>query len=275
MIKTKSPSLLTLCALLSVLNFSSCAKNESDEKAAFPWMEKLSSYFHRPTTGSTQTANTPDAQNGTSHDQNKEAANTQTSAPTSDVAKPGETTPQAASGPTCFTQTFHHKSVSSHNNEEACSHHRNLIKVAHAGLNPAALCFRVNGTPVKFQSVKGKSDEFLLPPIAGPQAKITARYCVGKSTCAEECKIPKGEFMDAIGGSEDEDSGKQAANLGHWDSKRETGADTEITQKLDSDIRHELADNGESADGTYVFQGWISDMEVAACDLSGRKVAGK
>src|SRR5207245_943996 len=115
------------------------------------------------------------------------------------------------------TMSFHHKTLASHPNEESCSHHKNLIRIKNPGFTSKSLCIRVNNTPVHFSAVKGKKNEFIIGPIAGPNAKITARYCVGKMKCSEDCTIPKDEFMDAIGGGSAQEGEKQNVALGQWE----------------------------------------------------------
>jgi hypothetical protein len=158
--------------------------------------------------------------------------------------------------PTCFAETFHHKNLPGHNSDEACSHHRNVISLKHTDANVASLCVRVNGTPVKFEKVKGHRDQVMIGHIAGPNAKIVATYCVGKNRCDEECKIPKDEFMDAIGGSDEEN-----AVVGHWDSA--DAGDSALNDKL----KKELASLDETAPtvSSSVFKDWIEDSEVPAC----------
>lgn len=166
----------------------------------------------------------------------------------------------------CFVVAYHHKPLPSHSSDEACSHHRNLIRLKHAGINSPSLCIRVNGTPVKFQRVEGHPDQVLIGAVAGPKSVITARYCIGKVRCNEDCTIPKDEFMDAIGGSDD-DSGAPA--VAQWDADDTDEKETaEQTAKLTSELKRELAsgDPEASGDGTYIFQDWLGEPEAAfAC----------
>lgn len=166
--------------------------------------------------------------------------------------------------PTCFTETFYHKSMSGHSDEESCSHHKNLLVLSHKGVNPAHVCVRVNGTPVKFQR---KGEEVLIGSIAGPKAKITVRYCTGKLTCAEvakeDCTVPKDEFMDALGGGgADETVQWEAANANPEDAK------------LNAEVKKELADidgvesgekDGRAPAHAAVFKEWIREEDAPAC----------
>ena len=100
------------------------------------------------------------------------------------AAVPAAPAAPQAPAPTCFNQTFTHKELASHSDGEACSQHRNRIAIRHAGVNPSALCVRVDGTPFKFKAVKDKKNKdgltIVFGPVAGPQSRIVASYCVGK-----------------------------------------------------------------------------------------------
>jgi hypothetical protein len=167
-------------------------------------------------------------------------------------------------GPSCFTVTYTHKKMMSHSSEETCSHHKNVFKLPHDKVNPKSICVRLNGTPVRFSMNKKAPSEIMLAAIAGPDAKITARYCVGKNTCNEECVIPRDSFMDAIGGTED----MANTQIGQWSAEADE-AEAKHTAKLNADLKKELADLDESAPGTSeglsIFKDWVGEPEAPAC----------
>lgn len=167
--------------------------------------------------------------------------------------------------PTCFTFTYKHKPTPGHDSEESCSHHKNLIHLAHQNVNPASLCIRVNGKPVHFTTAKGKSDDIVVGAIAGPHAVITASYCTGTMKCAQTCKVPKDEFLDAIGGAASD--GEDSLAMGQW-QQQEGEQDKVKNAKLVADMKKELngIDGQEgTGDGYTLFQGWLPDAGVPSC----------
>ncbi|OFZ17986.1 MAG: hypothetical protein A2X94_06325 [Bdellovibrionales bacterium GWB1_55_8] len=163
--------------------------------------------------------------------------------------------------PECFRASFSHPKLAAHSSDELCSQHQNLLTLKHKDVNSKSLCVRVNGRPVRFDRVKGHPERIIIGPIAGPKAVITANYCIGKAHCPEECKIPKDEFLDAIGGTEE--VGQQ---LGKWlDSDKDTG--DVVAAQLDSQLKKELADLEDKGE---LFSGWNGDSEAREC---GRKIA--
>jgi hypothetical protein len=168
-------------------------------------------------------------------------------------------------GPTCFSLTFHHKQMRSHNDGEACTHHRNLITLQHKKFNRKSLCVRVNGTPVDFKSIKGKPDQLVIGPVAGPKAKITARYCLDKEECKENCVVPKDEFMDAIGGMEEMGGDTSVAQ---WDAGDPNSKDEDVSAKIDKEFESYFAESSELS----LFRDWVKESEAPAC---GAKLASK
>mgnify|MGYP001561442907 CR=1 FL=1 len=166
--------------------------------------------------------------------------------------------------PNCYQISFKHKELASHKSDEVCSQHKNIIKLKHTQFNKASLCVRVNNTPVKYQIYKKNTDEVIFGSVAGPNSVITATYCLKKNLCHADCKVPKDEFLDAIGGSDD----KTAL----WDSS-DTGA-----AELDAKVKRELAEFNETQGGGKgkAFKDWISDEGAPACEnpKQARKEAG-
>ncbi|HTL11948.1 MAG TPA: hypothetical protein VL588_05650 [Bdellovibrionota bacterium] len=150
----------------------------------------------------------------------------------------------------CHVVTFKHQDLASHRDGEACLHHRNLLKIPAERLNGRSVCVRVNNKPVKFALDKKHAGQILIPAVAGPESVISVSYCTGKLTCAEDCKVPKDEFLAAIGGADDGGAG--------------FGGGSE-----DAALEKELkALNGAAGGGSSnaAFAGWITQGEPkAAC----------
>ncbi|MCM2278510.1 MAG: hypothetical protein NDJ89_10590 [Oligoflexia bacterium] len=170
--------------------------------------------------------------------------------------------PQIVEPQGCVTLAFKHKKATGHTDEESCSQHKNLIRLPHA--NPTSVCVRVNKTPVRFQTVAGKPNEILLGAIAGPKSEITAQYCFGKASCADlkkDCVIPKDEFMDAIGASDD-----KLAQAGRWDAEG-AGKDADVNAHLDAEMKRELDNLDRQVRGENgVFSDWIAGTPAISCE---------
>ncbi len=180
---------------------------------------------------------------------------------------PGAQTAQVAAVPKepegCVTFAYRHKKSSGHTSDDACSHHKNLIRLKHVVVNPSTVCVRVNKRPVAFQTVKGHADQILIGAVAGPSTDITVRYCLGKTKCSEDCAVPKDEFLSAIGGSEIEGGGK----IAQWDPA-DVEKEADVNGNLDKDIKNELERLDEARPDSRmaaVFQDWIAGQEAAAC----------
>ncbi|MGZ3688699.1 MAG: hypothetical protein ACXWP5_12445 [Bdellovibrionota bacterium] len=181
----------------------------------------------------------------------------------SQATLPSAPAPKIAKRPTCFTLDYHHLPTAGHIDEESCSQHRNLLKLKHS--RPLAVCVRVNGRPVRFQRVKGRSDELMLEPVAGPQSKISIRYCTEKSGCpAQDCKVPKDEFMSALGG----EANDGPADGGVWDP-----SEAKETARMNGELRRELAEldsaSGTDTGASHLFKGWTLDQVSEGCENTG------
>jgi hypothetical protein len=170
----------------------------------------------------------------------------------------------------CYTVTFHHKHPGMRTGDETCSHHKNLLRVHPAEglkLNPKTVCIRVNGTPVKFSQAKGKPNDFIIGIVVGIETAVTARYCTGRFHCNEDCKVPKDEFVEAIGGSDMDTDESQKLAIAVWD--KEDPNDKEQNAKLAGDMHKGLKDLDEvakaAAEGYTLFQDWIPDNQSIAC----------
>lgn len=173
----------------------------------------------------------------------------------------------------CFDLAFKHVPTAGHSDNESCARHRNVVTLKHKNVNLASVCVRVGKTPVKFDRYKPSAkeakagdvsdfDRIVIGTYAGPHAQVNVRYCLGKDSCNEDCKIPKDEFMAAIGAREDDGGPVQ---LGHW----QKGDDGEQAAKLNSDLKRSLASFEESGAAEVgpltTFKGWESGEAASAC----------
>jgi hypothetical protein len=176
----------------------------------------------------------------------------------------------------CFNLTFAHKKLSSHEDGEACLLHKNLIVLTHSDQSPKSkidhksVCIRINGKAVKYSFAPGKTNQIILGPEAGPNAKITASYCVGKAKCSQSCVPEKDQFLSAIGADEDNDHA-QAVN---WDGKKgKAEEDIEVENQMAA-LNQDL--NSEGGDSSQLFTGWVLETQTAKCEQPnnpGKKVA--
>ena len=162
----------------------------------------------------------------------------------------------------CFLATYHHKELPGHKTHKECALHKNYIHLSAVDANLKSVCVRLNGTPVSYEFVQEKKTKgvsgIMLGPIAGPDSKISVRYCLGIKKCADDCKIPQDEFMDAIGGT-DKDADPRMPIV-KWDPTDQTASDSDAVAELDSDLQKELSDADLS-----VFEGWIGNDEAVSC----------
>ena len=190
-------------------------------------------------------------------DSKHEKASAETMANTGSVAS----APAAVAPDTCFVATYQRdKESKAFVDNEEWAQQRNLVHLAKNEVNKDSVCVRVNGTAVKHEwTAKG----VVFGPVAGPGAKITVRYCMGKEQCKEECKIPKDDFMAALGTEDDSDSkgdakAKPKSKAGRW-AASEGGADVGTT--VEAEMAKELADQAD----LVVFDGWSGKGEHPAC----------
>ncbi len=233
----------------------------------------IKSLFSRaPESKSAGTAASPGASSGPGAETAKsgEIAQGGSSTASNTIQKPAEETAG------CFTVTYRHKKMMAHSSEEACSHHKNVIKLKHSKVNPKSICVRVDGKPVKFALNKKDITEVMISGIAGPEAKVTARYCLGKSGCDEDCSIPRDEFMAAIGANDDL---KGTTEITYWESEGANEADTKAAAKVNSELKRELAELDEvepgTSEGVSIFRDWVSDIEAPACGSKQAQLSPK
>lgn len=204
------------------------------------------------------------------------AANTAADSADSATAASSNAAAPAAAAPTvaapvpqdgCHTVTYRHEKKNGHTDFDSCSQHKNVLKLAldeaSRAIDSKSVCVRVDGVPVNHEFKRsGKGALLTLGGVAGPGSVITARYCTGSAKCAEDCTVPRDEFMEAIGGH---DAGTAAvaaaaAKKARWnpDSKE---PDTEVSEELEAEIQRELSGGAELA----TFDGWKAEAPTAAC----------
>lgn len=170
-----------------------------------------------------------------------------------------ETQPQ----PACYTTAFRPSSK----NGAHTHHDQNLIRLNAEGINAKSVCVRIDGTPVRHKLLppqKAKAGlAVLIGSIPNPNSRVTARYCTFKATCAEDCTIPRDEFMEAIAGSDEETllkrvQGKQAK----WDPE-DAEKDEDATAELGAEIERELAGSKTNE----IFEGWVAETPSNGCGV--------
>lgn len=144
-------------------------------------------------------------------------------------------------------------------------------------VNPTSVCVRVNGVPVAHRTLGSKSAPtgVMIGAVAGPRAEVSVRYCTERETCTDGCKVPKDEFLSAIGGAGGEDEAplpkrrkrdRRIAAAG-W-SENDSGFNA-----ANAAVEKEMAaldrDTQGRAGGMSVFKDWIQQSQIEGC--SGRK----
>jgi len=181
-----------------------------------------------------------------------------------DLPKNKKPTPSINDG--CFNLTFTHKKLTSHEDGEACLLHKNLIvlnsveQAPKSKISPKSICMRINGKAAKYSFAPGKTNQVILAPEAGPNATITASYCVGKAKCTRSCVPQKDQFLAAIGADEDGDS-VQAVG---WDGQK-------IKNKEDDEVENQMTGlnqdlNSAGGDNSQLFAGWILEAQNTKCE---------
>jgi hypothetical protein len=170
----------------------------------------------------------------------------------------------------CYTLTYKHQDLADHRSGEACAQHKNLLTLPSQKIAAKSLCVKVNGTPTKF-AFDSKKNQLLLSSIAGVKSEITVRYCTGSAKCAEDCTIPRDEFMEALGAIDQ--NGSQPSVT--WDAGRTAKGPTQEESALDQELlglKRELA--GAERNSEEIFRGWSAEKEKPLhCKAQPGKVA--
>ena len=159
----------------------------------------------------------------------------------------------------CYEATYFHKKLASHEDGEGCLSHKNQIKLSLPGQTKApqlnSICIKVNNTPTAFSRPNKKENTFIIDPIAGPSAKITLRYCIGKTQCKEKCDVKKDNFLDALGA----DDSESQSNVG-W-----TGSKSQSKEDRDTEKAMKQLNKDESNSGITIFSDWIEEKKSPTC----------
>lgn len=159
----------------------------------------------------------------------------------------------------CFELVFSHAVLNSHQDSEACAHHKNVVHMPKdaVGINEKSLCVRVDGKPVAFRKRENEGTELVLDPIGKYTAKITVSYCLGADSCTQKCDIPKDEFMAALGANADAVNDEVV-----WNTK---AGKAEI--QLDDSVKRELVqlEDSETQKGMKLFAGWSAGVPQPHC----------
>lgn len=176
----------------------------------------------------------------------------------------------------CYTLEFRHKPITSHMDGEACLHHENLLELVGENINAKTLCVRVNGTPVRHTLFKGKPQTVTIAAVAGPRAVITASYCTGQVQCDVECKVPKDEFMSALGLGGG-DTAPETNSASNWNAKGKAKGQTADESKLEKEIQEvQKLMAGTGPGGKNIFKDWTRSKpnEVACQNHPNSPVGG-
>ncbi len=155
--------------------------------------------------------------------------------------------------PQCFTEVFSHQKLASHSSEDQCAEHTNSIRISQnlAEINPKNLCVRVDGKAVKSKLDLGHNS-LTIGPVAGPESKISIRYCLGQAKCQDNCEIAKDEFLGSLGADTDDEDTQDLQGLGDKSNP--------LHQKLSPEVKQALA----KLDSQDTFKGWKTEAKPEA-----------
>lgn len=183
---------------------------------------------------------------------------------------PASSAPVEAAAPLegCFTVTYKHKEARGHGGRDDCATHKNALSIAGqealgeipAKLSAKSLCLRVDGVPVKFERAKAM---LAFGAVAGPKSTISVQACLGKGPCKLDCVVPKDEFMDAIGATDDEGADGRAVASAKWDP-----SDREEDHDASAGADEALREADAAAHKLPVFRDWIVTERTTKCESS-------
>ncbi len=160
----------------------------------------------------------------------------------------------------CFTVRYSHKKIPSHSDAETCMEHENEINLRSSSpdqINSKSICAFVEGKTVPFRPTPSDPSRIIIGAIAGPQSRITVRYCLGRSKCPQICVPKKDSFMSALGA----DDAESDASAG-WDG---SGTDSEESQ-LNSEVRALDQEKGQLDSKRRTFKEWMIDSTSTGCE---------
>lgn len=177
----------------------------------------------------------------------------------------------ASEPPQCYSVEFTHKKLASHATGAMCMNHKNLVALDGAQINNKTICIRVNGRPVEHKLIKSDRPEnkgqvqVLFGSVAGPNSVVTATYCTKTAKCNEGCRIPRDEFMEAIGGGDDSLDGDLPTVTWHAGGKQKITHDEESLDKEVAQFSKALGAGNDAKGKGNVFIGWIQQETKNSC----------
>ncbi|MCM0606397.1 MAG: hypothetical protein KA715_09935 [Xanthomonadaceae bacterium] len=141
------------------------------------------------------------------------------------------------------------------------TYRKNLLILSESQLNTKSVCVKVDGTPVKFSLFQKKANQILIAGVSGAKAEIQVRYCRDKNLCKDDCKIPRDEFMDALGASDD--SGDSNAR---WEDGKESDTEKNVAKQMNM-FKEDL--KAIEAKAIASMSKWDAKDSQAACTGTG------
>ena len=173
----------------------------------------------------------------------------------------------------CFTVHYNHKKLSTHSDPETCFEHENEIALklpksntSLRGLNSKSVCVLVDGKPVRFRANTSDPHRLVFAPIAGPQSKVAARFCLGHSLCSQKCVPQKDAFLNVLEGDEED-----TTPVGNWDGSR---ANSDEENQLNSEVQAIDHEKGQLGSHRPVFSDWLMESVSEGCEESASSQNG-
>ncbi len=153
---------------------------------------------------------------------------------------------------------------------------QNIISIEDPDVLPKSVCVRVNGIPVKYRLTKNhqkkNSYDVIVHGQAGPNAEITTSYCIGEVTCIETCKVPKDEFMAALGMDGNSFNETQYVAWGNNKQGKKKKGPSRAEKKLDSEYKAFAKEmNKAIIQHGPTFKGWKKKNKTASCPKKKHK----
>ena len=192
----------------------------------------------------------------------------------SQPSSPGTELPRADSLKAgCFTLHFTHKKLSTHSDPETCFEHENEISLKLPksstplrGINSRSVCVLVDGRVAHFRANPSDPSRLVFAPIAGPQSKIAARFCLGHSLCSQKCVPQKDAFLNVLEGDEED-----TTPVGSWDGSR---ANSDEENQLNSEVQAIDHEKGQLGSHRPVFSDWLMESVSEGCEESASSQNG-
>ena len=191
--------------------------------------------------------------------------------PSSVVSDNEKAVPTPATG--CVHVSYRHKALAGHPDRERCAQHRNFIPIGKgtdvASVNWNSVCLRVDGVVTAFDRTPGG---IVFGPFAGPDSRVSLKYCHGKAQCPGRCDPPRDLFLEAIGATLTREK-HVAAAPGSWDPSDKGAADAAAIANPTAAIEVELRDLAGAEQGFNVFKQWSQAARFNGCGTMTNPVA--